>query len=70
LHAVGIVGLVERVETGLGLVPCEDALGLRDVAKALGVELLQLGLPEVSHLAVQGLPLGPEHLAAGPVKGM
>jgi hypothetical protein len=46
LHAVGIIGLVERVKTGLGLVPCEDALGLRDVAPALGVDLLQLGFPE------------------------
>jgi hypothetical protein len=68
LHTVGIVGLVERVETGLGLVPCEDALGLGDVARELGVDLLQLGLPEVSRLAIQGLPLGPEHLAAGPVQ--
>jgi hypothetical protein len=32
LHAVGNVGLVERVETGLGLAPFEDALGLGDVA--------------------------------------
>jgi hypothetical protein len=69
LHTVGIVGLVEHVKTGLGLVPCKDALGLGDVAQALGVDLLQLGLPEVSHLAVQGLPLGPEHLADGPVEG-
>jgi hypothetical protein len=33
LHAVGIVGLVERVETGLGLVPCKDPLGLVDVVQ-------------------------------------
>jgi hypothetical protein len=33
-----------------------------------GVDLLQLGLPKVSRLAVQGLPLGPEHLAAEPVE--
>jgi hypothetical protein len=37
LHAVGIVGLVERVETGLGLVPCKDTLGPGDVAQVLGV---------------------------------
>jgi hypothetical protein len=37
---------------GLGLVPGEDALGFGDVAQALRVDLLQLGLPEVSLLAV------------------
>jgi hypothetical protein len=36
LHAAGIVGFVECVKTGLSLVPCEDALGLGDVAQALG----------------------------------
>jgi hypothetical protein len=69
LHAVGIVGITERVGTSLGLVPCEDALGLCDVAQALGVDLHQVGLPEFSRLAVQGLPLGPEHLAARTVEG-
>jgi hypothetical protein len=66
---VGIVGIEERVRTSLGLVPCEDAFGLGDVAQELRVDLLQLGLPEVSRLAAQGLPLGPEHLAAWAVEG-
>jgi hypothetical protein len=52
LHAVGIARREERVEKGLGLVPGEDVLGLGDVARALGVDLPQLGLPEVSCLAV------------------
>jgi hypothetical protein len=67
---VGVVRREERVETGLGLVPCEVAVGLGDVAWALGVDL-QLGLPEVSRLehTVEGFPLGPEHIAAGLVKG-
>jgi hypothetical protein len=37
---------------GLGLVTYEDALGLGDVAQVLGVDHLQLRLPEVSRLAV------------------
>jgi hypothetical protein len=52
LHAVGVVGREEPVETGLGLVPGEDALDVRDVAQVLGVDLPQLGLSEVSRLAV------------------
>jgi hypothetical protein len=52
LHAVGVVRREERLETGLGLVPCEDAFGLGDVAQAPGVDLHQLGLPEVSRFAV------------------
>jgi hypothetical protein len=52
LHAVGVVRHEERLNTGLGLVPCEDALGLGDVAQAPGVDLHQLGLPEVSRFAV------------------
>jgi hypothetical protein len=74
LHAVGNVGLVERVEIGLGLLPCKDAFGPGDVAQALGEDLLrvQLGLPEVSASLCRsshpGGP-GPEHLAAEPVEG-
>jgi hypothetical protein len=33
---------VECGDTGLGLVPCEDAWGLGDVAQALGVDLLYI----------------------------
>jgi hypothetical protein len=42
----------EGVETGFGLVPGEGSLGPGDVAGALGVNLLQLWLPEVAPLAV------------------
>jgi hypothetical protein len=52
LHAVGVVRREERLKTGLGLVPCKDALGLGDVAQAPGVDLHQLRLPEVSRFAV------------------
>jgi hypothetical protein len=40
LHAVGFVRREERVEMGLGLVPCEDAFGLGDVAGTWTVYLL------------------------------
>jgi hypothetical protein len=43
LHAIGVVRREERLETGLGL---------GDVAQAPGVDLHQLGLPEVSRFAV------------------
>jgi hypothetical protein len=48
LHALGVVGREELVETGLGLVPGEDTVGPDDVAQALGVDLLQLGIPKAS----------------------
>jgi hypothetical protein len=35
LHAVGVVRREERLKTGLGIVPCEDALGLGDVSRAM-----------------------------------
>jgi hypothetical protein len=62
-HAGDVVQREERVETGFGLVPGEDSLGPGDVAEALGVHLLQLWLPEVAPLAVEGLPLRPERIA-------
>jgi hypothetical protein len=69
VHTSSVVRREERVETGFGLVPGEDSLGPSDVAEALGVDLLPLWLPEVAPLAVEGLPLRPERIAAGSVEG-
>jgi hypothetical protein len=69
VHAGGVVRREERVGTGFGLVPCEDSLGPGNVAEALGVQLLQLWLPEVAPLAVEGHPLRPERIAAGSIEG-
>jgi hypothetical protein len=69
LHDVGIIGLVEYVEAGLGLVPCKDALGLGDVAQALGLTSFSSGFQRSPASLCRASQWGRSTSPLGPLKG-